>query len=462
MYVGEPILAVAAVSEQAAAGCHRAHQDRLRAAAVHVDPLESLFPGRQGCAQRRLQHRHAGRPDARQAQVDARRTSPASKPAKSCPWASRPRNGPSATSMREFKQVQGGATKRRFVTAVARASQHGAAQLHGLLAERQVLRARLAAEPVVRRCRRWRGMLGIKPEDLVLIAEYCGGGFGSKGARLSRAWRSRRYMSKKIGKPVMMRISRAEEYYLGSARNAFQGHLKVGFDARRQAAGRRRLRGAGQRRAHQLLGFPQRSATRWRCSTSPRPCAGAACRCSPMRRRAPRSAARARTSWPASWSRWWIARRASSSSTASRSASSNNPVNGSLGGVGRTASACRSPAPTSRTRSTRARAKFNWDERKKRSGQKNGPQGHRHRRRPGVPSRRLRRLRRPAVPHARRQAAHPHRRRQSRHVLAFGHLAHRRRSAQDRLGRTASSSAVTAARTCPGTSASSAATPRTP
>ena len=39
------------------------------------------------------------------------------------------------------------------------------------------------------------------------------------------------YMSKKIGKPVMMRISRAEEYYLGSARNAFQGQIKLGFDA---------------------------------------------------------------------------------------------------------------------------------------------------------------------------------------------------------------------------------------
>ncbi len=37
-------------------------------------------------------------------------------------------------------------------------------------------------------------------------------------------------MSKKIGKPVMMRISRAEEYSLGSARNGFQGRVKLGFD----------------------------------------------------------------------------------------------------------------------------------------------------------------------------------------------------------------------------------------
>jgi len=38
-------------------------------------------------------------------------------------------------------------------------------------------------------------------------------------------------MSKKIGKPVMMRISRAEEFYVGSARNGFQGRIKLGFRA---------------------------------------------------------------------------------------------------------------------------------------------------------------------------------------------------------------------------------------
>ncbi len=73
-------------------------------------------------------------------------------------------------------------------------------------------------------------MLGIKPEELVLIAEYCGGGFGSKGSAYP-CMAIPALLSKKIGKPVMMRISRAEEYYLGSARNAFQGHIKLGFDA---------------------------------------------------------------------------------------------------------------------------------------------------------------------------------------------------------------------------------------
>ena len=38
-------------------------------------------------------------------------------------------------------------------------------------------------------------------------------------------------MSKKIGRPVMMRISRHEEFYLGSARPGFQGRIKMGFAA---------------------------------------------------------------------------------------------------------------------------------------------------------------------------------------------------------------------------------------
>jgi CO/xanthine dehydrogenase Mo-binding subunit len=38
------------------------------------------------------------------------------------------------------------------------------------------------------------------------------------------------YLSKKIGKPVMMRISRAEEYFIGNARTGFQGRIKLGFD----------------------------------------------------------------------------------------------------------------------------------------------------------------------------------------------------------------------------------------
>ncbi|HUG73605.1 MAG TPA: xanthine dehydrogenase family protein molybdopterin-binding subunit [Steroidobacteraceae bacterium] len=72
------------------------------------------------------------------------------------------------------------------------------------------------------------GMIGIPSEDLVVIAEYCGGGFGSKGGAYALQALPA-LLSKKIGRPVMMRVSRAEEYYHGSARLGFQGQVKLGF-----------------------------------------------------------------------------------------------------------------------------------------------------------------------------------------------------------------------------------------
>jgi len=73
-------------------------------------------------------------------------------------------------------------------------------------------------------------MIGVEPENLVFIAEYCGGGFGSKGAAYTDMTIPA-HMSKKTGRPVMMRVSRAEEYFIGSARAGFQGRVKIGFRA---------------------------------------------------------------------------------------------------------------------------------------------------------------------------------------------------------------------------------------
>ncbi len=74
------------------------------------------------------------------------------------------------------------------------------------------------------------GLIGIPPADLVVIAEYCGGGFGSKGGAYPLQALPA-LLSKKINRPVMMRVSRAEEYYHGSARLGFQGQVKLGFAA---------------------------------------------------------------------------------------------------------------------------------------------------------------------------------------------------------------------------------------
>ena len=71
-------------------------------------------------------------------------------------------------------------------------------------------------------------MVGVDPKDLVLIGEYCGGGFGSKIAG-SIQMAIPGLLARKAGKPVMMRINRQEENFIGRARPGVQGRIKVGF-----------------------------------------------------------------------------------------------------------------------------------------------------------------------------------------------------------------------------------------
>lgn len=70
--------------------------------------------------------------------------------------------------------------------------------------------------------------VGIPPEDVVLVCEYTGGGFGSKGAgAISSSIPA--LLSRKANAPVMMRISREEESYIGRARTNMTGRARVGF-----------------------------------------------------------------------------------------------------------------------------------------------------------------------------------------------------------------------------------------
>jgi len=72
---------------------------------------------------------------------------------------------------------------------------------------------------------RW---VGIDPDNVIVVSEYTGGGFGSRitGA-ISLVIPV--LLSKKANAPVMMRISREEEHYIGRARPGVRGRMKVGF-----------------------------------------------------------------------------------------------------------------------------------------------------------------------------------------------------------------------------------------
>ncbi len=73
-------------------------------------------------------------------------------------------------------------------------------------------------------------MMQVSLDDIVYIAEYCGGGFGAKASPYPIQGMTA-YMAQKINRPVMIRVTRAEEYHLGGTRPGFQGQVKLGFDA---------------------------------------------------------------------------------------------------------------------------------------------------------------------------------------------------------------------------------------
>ena len=72
---------------------------------------------------------------------------------------------------------------------------------------------------------RW---LNLDQKDIVLISQYTGGGFGSKATGTITSIIPA-LMSKKLNAPVMMRIDRETEHYIGGARPGMHGRLKVGF-----------------------------------------------------------------------------------------------------------------------------------------------------------------------------------------------------------------------------------------
>lgn len=70
--------------------------------------------------------------------------------------------------------------------------------------------------------------LDMEPEDVVFIGEYCGGGFGSK-ITMSPIMHVPALLSRKVGRPVMLRVTRYEEHYIGRARPGFQAWTRIGW-----------------------------------------------------------------------------------------------------------------------------------------------------------------------------------------------------------------------------------------
>lgn len=93
--------------------------------------------------------------------------------------------------------------------------ENGKCYFHGSSQSQSANNARLA------------GMLNIDLADLVFINEATGGGFGSKiGPYPSMAITGN--FSRVLNRPVQLRITREQEFYIGSARSGMQGWIKIG------------------------------------------------------------------------------------------------------------------------------------------------------------------------------------------------------------------------------------------
>jgi xanthine dehydrogenase molybdenum-binding subunit len=228
-YVGEPILAVAAESETIAADAIEKIKIDFEQLPHVLDPLDSLYPGgpnarsngNVAAAQINLQTVKWEAGDFRDD-----KSLPMGKPAEQWSYGDLDAGFTAAKLIIEESFVTAGFSHHSMEPRSAMAYwQGGKCILHGSN------QSHTGAVPNIAR------LIGIEPKDLVLVAENCGGGFGSKipGYPIMAV---PALMSKKLGRPVMMRVTRLEEYAIGSARPTFQGYAKLGFreDGRMTAA----------------------------------------------------------------------------------------------------------------------------------------------------------------------------------------------------------------------------------
>jgi xanthine dehydrogenase molybdenum-binding subunit len=223
VYEGEPILAVAADSEEIAAAAIENIHVEYEALPFVIDPLDGLRPdGPNGRLEGNVFVGNALETVKWTAEdiakAEAGQFPSGAKASETLVYGDIDKGFAEADLVIERDHQQQTTSHQPLETRTAMAYwQNGKLYLHG------------STQSVARTVASVAGWVGIKPEELVLISEFTGGGFGSKipGAH-SMAIPA--LLSKKLnGRPVMMRISREEETYIGRTRPGYQGWIKMGF-----------------------------------------------------------------------------------------------------------------------------------------------------------------------------------------------------------------------------------------
>jgi xanthine dehydrogenase molybdenum-binding subunit len=220
-FVGEPILAVAAVSEKIAQDAIDRIKIELVPLPFCLDPLESLRPeGPNARVDGNTIVRGEGVKEIKWKEEDFLEVAgelPMGEPGVEWSYGELERGFEDASLILDESFVTASNAHHSMEPRSAMAFwQNGKCHVYGSTQSQSIVVPGLAR------------YIGIEPEDLVYISQYCGGGFGSKGGAYP-LMAIPALLSKKTSRPVLMRISRAEEYFLGSARIGFQGRIKLGF-----------------------------------------------------------------------------------------------------------------------------------------------------------------------------------------------------------------------------------------
>jgi xanthine dehydrogenase molybdenum-binding subunit len=233
LYQGEPVLAVAAVDELTAVAAIERIEIQWEALPFSVDPVASLLPGAMNA---RVEGNVWIRPAPTPGQLpplpevhDLKWTEAEVEEYK----AGRLPMGKDTDAPWSYGDIEAGFKKASLIldeTFVTPNTSHQCLESRTSMAYWQngklfIHLSTQSAVQTVMSVVRW---LSIEPENVVLISEYCGGGYGSKGTG-SVTDIIPALLAKKTGTPVQMRISREEEHGIGGARPALHGRMKVGF-----------------------------------------------------------------------------------------------------------------------------------------------------------------------------------------------------------------------------------------
>ncbi|HEY5567175.1 MAG TPA: xanthine dehydrogenase family protein molybdopterin-binding subunit [Gammaproteobacteria bacterium] len=222
VFVGQPILAIAADTEAIAADALEAIKIQYEELPFTVDPLESLYPGGKNARTDGNIVMMGQLSELKWTAQDFAAASegqlPMGKAATEWSYGDIDAGFAAASVMLDETFVTQGIAHHSMEPRTAMAYwRNGKCHLHAS--------SQSGTFPIPTVAR----YIGIEPDQLVFIAEYCGGGFGSKGGGYPIVAVPALLSKKLNNRPVMMRIARHEEYAIGSARHGFQGRIKMGF-----------------------------------------------------------------------------------------------------------------------------------------------------------------------------------------------------------------------------------------